>query len=113
MPSSHPCSSSRVARDRLVPVGAGHVDVRRYSRARRNLLPRSDHVTTVVGRHTVRWIWSQPAHAYTDVFDVQDEAPPAILSFASVVSFTRPTAFRSQATCVSPGRGTIRQKKTE
>lgn len=33
----------------LRPIGAGHDAVRRYSRARRNLLPRSDHVTAVVG----------------------------------------------------------------
>jgi tRNA G18 (ribose-2'-O)-methylase SpoU len=34
---------------RLQPVGAAHADVRRYSRARRNLLPRADHVTAVAG----------------------------------------------------------------
>ncbi|MFJ7100188.1 hypothetical protein [Streptomyces albogriseolus] len=42
----------------------------------------ADHVTTVPGRHTVRWVWTSPAAAYTDVFDVQDAAPPAILSLA-------------------------------
>ncbi len=35
--------------DRLPPAGAAHPDVRRYSRARRNLLPREDHVTAVSG----------------------------------------------------------------
>jgi TrmH family RNA methyltransferase len=35
--------------ERLQPVGASHEDVRRYSRARRNALPRVDHVTTVTG----------------------------------------------------------------
>ena len=34
---------------RLLPAGAAHDDVRRYSRARRNLLPRADHVTAVAG----------------------------------------------------------------
>jgi len=34
---------------RLQPVGTSHDDVRRYSRARRNLLPRADHVTAVSG----------------------------------------------------------------
>jgi tRNA G18 (ribose-2'-O)-methylase SpoU len=34
---------------RLQPVGASHDDVRRYSRARRNVLPREDHVTAVSG----------------------------------------------------------------
>ncbi|MBQ1096335.1 hypothetical protein KBY55_09585 [Streptomyces sp. b94] len=41
---------------------------------------RADYVTTTPGRHTVRWVWTGPAAAYTDVFDVQEEAPPAILS---------------------------------
>jgi len=34
---------------RLPQAGASHDDVRRYSRARRNVLPRADHVTAVVG----------------------------------------------------------------
>jgi TrmH family RNA methyltransferase len=38
-----------VALERLQPVGASHDDVRRYSRARRNILPRDDHVTAVSG----------------------------------------------------------------
>jgi TrmH family RNA methyltransferase len=33
----------------LQPAGASHDDVRRYSRARRNALPRADHVTAVLG----------------------------------------------------------------
>jgi TrmH family RNA methyltransferase len=37
------------ALDRLPPVGASHPDVRRYSRARRNLLPRAENVTAVAG----------------------------------------------------------------
>ncbi len=35
--------------DRLPHAGASHHDVRRYSRARRNLLPRAEHVTAVAG----------------------------------------------------------------
>ena len=35
--------------DRLPPAGAAHDAVRRYSRARRNLLPRNEHVTAVAG----------------------------------------------------------------
>ncbi|MFB7597257.1 hypothetical protein [Streptomyces sp. NPDC056160] len=42
----------------------------------------ADYVTTLPGRHSVRWLWTQPAAAYTDVFDVQEETPPAILSLA-------------------------------
>ncbi|MGX1223142.1 hypothetical protein [Streptomyces ambofaciens] len=43
---------------------------------------RADYVTTTPGRHSVRWVWTGPAAAYTDVFDVQEEAPPTILSLA-------------------------------
>jgi tRNA G18 (ribose-2'-O)-methylase SpoU len=35
--------------DRLPAAGASHDDVRRYSQARRNVLPRAEHVTAVVG----------------------------------------------------------------
>ena len=56
MPSSHLSVSrhaaavaDRSALDRLPPAGAAHDDVRRYSRARRNLLPRSEQVTAVTG----------------------------------------------------------------
>jgi TrmH family RNA methyltransferase len=35
--------------DHLPQVGTAHEEVRRYSRARRNLLPRADHVTAVCG----------------------------------------------------------------
>jgi len=44
-----PPASGAGALDRLQPVGASHDDVRRYSRARRNVLPRGDHVTAVSG----------------------------------------------------------------
>ncbi|HEX4688024.1 MAG TPA: TrmH family RNA methyltransferase [Nocardioides sp.] len=40
---------------RLRPVGPSHDVVRRYSRARRNLLPRADHVTAVSG------VWAHQA----------------------------------------------------
>ncbi|MGW1039330.1 hypothetical protein [Streptomyces sp. NPDC002547] len=40
----------------------------------------ADYVTAQEGRHTVRWLFTDPASAYTDVFDVLPEAPPAILS---------------------------------
>ncbi|MHB9862186.1 hypothetical protein [Streptomyces sp. YIM S03343] len=43
---------------------------------------RADYVTTVAGRHTVRWVWTSPAHAYTDMFDVREAASPAIMSLA-------------------------------
>ncbi|EGX60095.1 hypothetical protein SZN_09241 [Streptomyces zinciresistens K42] len=43
-------------------------------------LYQADYVTQVAGRHTVRWLFAVPAHAYTDSFDVRDEAPPTVLS---------------------------------
>jgi TrmH family RNA methyltransferase len=42
-------SSTRPVLDRLRPAGATHDAVRRYARARRNVLPRSDLVTAVAG----------------------------------------------------------------
>ncbi len=44
-----PSAADLVALERLQPVGGSHDDVRRYSRARRNVLPRADHVTAVSG----------------------------------------------------------------
>jgi TrmH family RNA methyltransferase len=55
MPSTHPALLPSAAQHpdpvlaRLQPVGPAHDDVRRYSRARRNALPRADHVTAVAG----------------------------------------------------------------
>ncbi|MFG3426140.1 hypothetical protein [Streptomyces californicus] len=46
----------------------------------------ADYVTTLPGRHTVRWTFTGPADAYTDSFDVRDAAPPTILSLAQARS---------------------------
>lgn len=43
----------------------------------------ADYVTTAAGRHTLRWLFSGPAHAYTDMFDVSEAAPPALMSLAT------------------------------
>ncbi|WP_309095269.1 hypothetical protein [Streptomyces sp.] len=40
----------------------------------------ADYVTAQPGRHTIRWLFTGPAYAYTDVLDVRPEQPPAILS---------------------------------
>ncbi|MEV5607012.1 hypothetical protein [Streptomyces sp. NPDC052225] len=42
----------------------------------------ADYVTTLPGRHTVRWQFTSPAHAYSDTFDVRPSTPTAILSLA-------------------------------
>lgn len=39
-----------------------------------------DYLTTVPGRHIVRWVSEGPGSAYTDVFDVRDAAIPHIVS---------------------------------
>lgn len=52
-------SSRPAALDALPPVGGSHDAVRRYSRARRNLLPRTDPVTAVSGR----WAHQAVLHA--------------------------------------------------
>ncbi|MGW1492566.1 hypothetical protein [Streptomyces sp. NPDC002402] len=41
-----------------------------------------DYVTAQAGRHSVRWVFTTPASAYTDSFDVREAVPPAILSLA-------------------------------
>jgi RNA methyltransferase, TrmH family len=48
-PSLRPSSTGPASLERLQPIGTSHGDVRRYSRARRNVLPRADHVTAVSG----------------------------------------------------------------
>jgi TrmH family RNA methyltransferase len=48
LPTSAPAADTAVL-DRLEPVGPGHPDPRRYSRARRNVLPRADRVVAVAG----------------------------------------------------------------
>ncbi|MEV7871505.1 hypothetical protein AB0P17_36645 [Streptomyces sp. NPDC088124] len=42
----------------------------------------ADYPTVAPGRHSVRWVWTGPAAAYTDMFDVREESPSAILSLA-------------------------------
>lgn len=42
----------------------------------------ADYPTVLPGRHAARWVFTGPAHAYTDQFDVREAAPPYILSLA-------------------------------
>ncbi|MEU6098947.1 hypothetical protein [Streptomyces sp. NPDC047079] len=41
-----------------------------------------DYVTSQAGRHSVRWVFTSPASAYTDVLDVRPAAPPLLFSLA-------------------------------
>src|ERR1044072_2726207 len=43
----------------------------------------ADYVTQQAGRHTARWVFTSPAAAYTDVFDVREAAPPMLFSLAA------------------------------
>lgn len=49
----------------------------------------ADYVTTTPGRHTVRWLFTSPAHAYTDALDVREEAPPTVLALADAKSLLK------------------------
>jgi TrmH family RNA methyltransferase len=49
MPIPSLSNPADIAPSRLAQVAAGHPAVRRYTRARRNLLPRDDRVTTIAG----------------------------------------------------------------
>jgi hypothetical protein len=42
-----------------------------------------DYVTTQAGRHSIRWVFTGPACAYTDVLDVREAAPPLLFSLAA------------------------------
>lgn len=41
-----------------------------------------DYVSVQAGRHLVRWVFTGPASAYTDMFDVRPADPPLIFSLA-------------------------------
>lgn len=49
----------------------------------------ADYVTEQSGRHTVRWVFTGPAHAYTDALDVREEAPPTVLPLADAKSLLK------------------------
>ncbi|KUH38387.1 MULTISPECIES: hypothetical protein [Streptomyces] len=42
----------------------------------------ADYPTAQAGRHTVRWVFTGPAHAYTDAFDVAPAAAEGLFSLA-------------------------------
>lgn len=47
---------------------------------------RVDYPTTQAGRHAVRWLFTGPGSAYTDMFDVREAVPPLIVSLADMKS---------------------------
>ncbi|MFJ4990066.1 hypothetical protein ACIP9H_40500 [Streptomyces sp. NPDC088732] len=53
---------------------------------------RVDYVPEQPGRHAVRWVWTDPACAYTDAFDVREQTPPMILSLRDMKNHLRITS---------------------
>ncbi|WP_327160552.1 hypothetical protein [Streptomyces zaomyceticus] len=53
---------------------------------------RVDYPTAQAGRHVIRWVFTGPADAYTDSFDVREAAPPGILSLADAKVYLRKTS---------------------
>ncbi|MET4925467.1 hypothetical protein P3L51_24460 [Streptomyces sp. PSRA5] len=51
----------------------------------------ADYVTTASGRHTVRWVFTGPSDAYTDVMDVRPAQSTAIYSLAEARSHLKLT----------------------
>jgi len=79
---------------RLQPVGAGHDEVRRYSRARRNLLPRSDHVSAVIGGWAHEVVLAGDATVEVALWCPGDRAHPALEATAAAVADRALRAFR-------------------
>jgi len=63
--------------------GASHDDVRRYSRARRNLLPRSDHVTAVAGGWAHEVVLGSDASVETTLWCPAERPHPSLEATAA------------------------------
>jgi TrmH family RNA methyltransferase len=70
---------------RLPHAGASHDAVRRYSRARRNLLPRSDHVTAVAGGWAHEVVLGSDADVESLLWCPGDRAHPSLEATAARV----------------------------
>jgi tRNA G18 (ribose-2'-O)-methylase SpoU len=77
--------SSAALLARLQAVGASHDDVRRYSRARRNLLPRTDHVTAIAGGWAHEAVLAGDADVEVAFWCPGDRAHPALEATAVAV----------------------------
>jgi tRNA G18 (ribose-2'-O)-methylase SpoU len=87
--SAHPAGLAR-----LQPVGAAHDDVRRYSRARRNVLPRSDHVSAVAGGWAHEAVLAGDATVEVVLWCPGERAHPALEATAAAVADRALRAFR-------------------
>jgi len=99
MPSTTPAFSPSAppdlsALDRLPPVGAAHDDVRRYSRARRNVLPRSDHVTAVSGAWAHEAVLRSSAEVDVALWCPGERTYPELAASAAALAARAERAFR-------------------
>jgi tRNA G18 (ribose-2'-O)-methylase SpoU len=98
MPTSVPSSPPPAdVLDRLQPAGTSHDDVRRCSRARRNLLPRDDLVTTVSGRWAHEVVLRAEAHVEVALWCPGERPEPALEDVARSVVRRAERAFRVSA----------------
>jgi TrmH family RNA methyltransferase len=79
---------------RLQPVGASHDDVRRYSRARRNLLPRTDHVAAVSGGWAHEVVLAGDAYVEIALWCPGERTHPALEATAAAVAERAARAYR-------------------
>jgi tRNA G18 (ribose-2'-O)-methylase SpoU len=89
-----PSAADHAALERLQPVGGSHDDVRRYSRARRNVLPRADHVTAVSGAWAHEVVLRSEAELDVVLWCPGARSHPELETAAAVVSARAHRAFR-------------------
>jgi tRNA G18 (ribose-2'-O)-methylase SpoU len=78
----------------LQPVGASHDDVRRYSRARRNVLPRAEHVTAISGGWAHEVVLAGDATVEVAFWCPGDRAHPALEATAAAVADRAERSYR-------------------
>ncbi len=89
-----PSAADIAALERLQSVGGSHDDVRRYSRARRNVLPRADHVTAVSGAWAHEAVLRSGAEIDVVLWCPGARAHPELETAAAVGSARAHRAFR-------------------
>jgi TrmH family RNA methyltransferase len=89
-----PSTAPTATLERLQPAGASHDDVRRYSRARRNVLPRADHVTAVSGGWAHEVVLRSEAPVEVALWCPGTRPYPDLEATAAVVSARANRAFR-------------------
>ena len=89
-----PFAADVAALERLQPVGPSHDDVRRYSRARRNVLPRADHVTAVTGGWAHDVVLRSDAPVEVALWCPGDRPHPELEATAARVAARAMRAFR-------------------